>query len=635
MNNKQYYILENLKDPSDIHNLTVAEKIVLAEETRSRIIEVTSKNGGHLASSLGTVELTIALLSMLDITTKEDKIVWDVGHQAYAWKVLTGRNKSFDTLRQYGGISGFLRLGESPYDHFGAGHASTSISGAIGMALAHKYRGIESTVCAVIGDGSLTGGLALEALNNIGCCGVKVIIILNDNKFSISGNVGSLSRFISRSLAKGTMRHIKEGIKTIAGESRVMEYLRRSERSFKSFVTPGMLFEAFHLNYIGPINGHDIESLEQHIGIAQQQERSVLLHVYTEKGKGFEPAQKDPIKFHGVGGFRLEEEDVIFSAIPLTVPTYTGIFSKTLQELAQEESRIIAITAAMPEGTGVGAFKEVFPERCIDVGICEGHAVTMAAGLAKEGMIPIVAIYSTFLQRAYDHIIHDVCIQKLHVIFCIDRAGFVGEDGATHHGVFDIVYLRTIPNMVLLAPSDENELRNALYTAIEYNGPIAIRYPKGGGTGCAIDKEYRAMQIGEGRYIQRGKDRIALISIGTILGDVVRASEKIKNKYGIVCTIFDARFVKPLPEEELCAIVKEHTIVLIFEEGSVLGGFGSSVIELYARNSCIPKVVKSYGIPDTFIEHGSRGELLKEVGLDSEGIYNSICNIMEGNKEDI
>ena len=624
---QQYPLLDRILDPSDIAKLTLYEKKMLAREIRTRIIEVTSHNGGHLAPSLGTVELTIALLSKMNISSGHDRVVWDVGHQAYPWKILTGRHHSFSTLRQYQGISGFLRIEESPYDHFGAGHASTSISASVGIALAHQYMGIDSHVCAVIGDGVLTGGLALEALNSIGHLDTKVIIILNDNKFSISGNVGSLSRFISRSLAKGTMRQIKTGIKHIAGESRVVEYLRKSERTLKSLVTPGMLFEAFHLNYIGPIRGHDIASLEEHIAIAKEQNRSVLLHVYTEKGKGFTAAERDPIKFHGVGKFTLANNEVMFTTQSSSTPTYTHVFSHTLCVLARSNERIVAITAAMPEGTGLTFFQKEFPKRCIDVGICEGHAVTMAGGLAKEGMIPIVAIYSTFLQRAYDQIIHDICIQKLHVVFCIDRAGFVGEDGATHHGIFDIAYLRIIPNMVCIAPSDEKELQNALYTAVEYNGPIAIRYPKGIAQGSDISSEGIAIPIGQGRYIQKG-DKIALISVGPIVWDIVKAVDRIRDTHGIECTIFDARFVKPLPKEELCIIAQTHDIVLSFEEGVRCGGFGSSVLELYSECDCMPRIYKHYGIPDNFIEHGTRSELLSCVDLDINGIYTIIEDML-------
>lgn len=626
---KEYPLLEKITDPSDVAKLTLQEKIILANEVRNRIIEVTSHNGGHLASSLGTVELTIALLSCMNISHGGyDRVIWDVGHQAYPWKILTGRHHLFNTLRQFGGISGFLRIEESKYDYFGAGHASTSLSASMGMSLAHRYKGIDSHICAVIGDGALTGGLALEALNNIGYLGSKVIIILNDNKFSISGNVGSLSRFISRSLAKGTIRQIKTGIKHIAGESKVVEYLRKSERTLKSWVTPGMLFEAFHLNYIGPIRGHDIASLEEHIEIAKEQERPVLLHIYTEKGKGFIPAERDPIRFHGVGQFNLANDEVIFINKASTIPTYTEVFSRTLCTLAYDNKKVIAITAAMPEGTGLTHFQKEFGERCIDVGICEGHAVTMAGGLAKEGMIPIVAIYSTFLQRAYDNIIHDICIQKLHVVFCIDRAGFVGEDGATHHGMFDIAFLRIIPHMVCIVPSDENELQHALYTAIEYDAPIAIRYPKGLATGRTIDDRCIRIPIGEGRYIQKG-EKIAVICVGSIIWDIKEALNAIKERYGIECTLFDARFVKPLPKEALCTIARTHEAVLSFEEGVRVGGFGSAVLELYAECDCIPRIYKQYGFPDTFIEHGSRKELLHHIDFDMNGIYTIIERIVK------
>lgn len=607
--------------PDAIQTLTLTEKKALASAVRERIIHVVSQRGGHLASSLGTVELTIALLAQLDFLY--DRIVWDVGHQTYPWKILTGRNALFDTLRSYGGIAGFLTPKESPYDHFTAGHASTSISAALGIAIAHRKSVLgeeqpKRHVVAVIGDGALTGGLALEALNQIAFSGVKLIIVLNDNTFSISGNVGSLSRFISRTLSAESLRKIKESIKSSVGglaEGKVLDYLRKGERSVKGLLTPGMLFEALQLNYIGPIDGHDIDSLERHIAIAKKQERSVVLHVATVKGKGFPPAEADPVRFHGVGAFAIEDTNVVFQKKD-TVPSYTSVFARTMCTLLRKDPRIQVITAAMPEGTGVATIANEFPTHCLDVGICEPHAVTMAAGMAIEGERPFVAIYSTFLQRAYDQILHDVCLQNLPVVFCIDRAGLVGEDGATHHGIFDIAYLRSIPNMHILVPKDENELQHALHTALYYTVPIAIRYERGAGVGVAMEDTLRVLQIAEPELICKGED-VLILAVGSIVHVLQEILEEFTKEHAVRWTLINVRWIKPLPSMLLKEHINAHTTVVCVEEATVIGGLGSAVCELVADMQAFVHVVRM-GIHDIFVEHGSKDALLDAVGLSKQ-----------------
>ncbi|MBO5490058.1 MAG: 1-deoxy-D-xylulose-5-phosphate synthase, partial [Desulfovibrio sp.] len=545
-------LLDGIDTPARLQSFSDAQLAQLAREVRCRIIEVVSHNGGHLAPSLGVVELTLALLATFDVG--RDRLVWDVGHQAYAYKLLTGRAARFHTLRTFGGLSGFPRMAESPYDHFGVGHSSTSISAALGMALARDLAGLDHHVIAVIGDGSLTAGEAFEGLNLAGHMGRRLIVVLNDNEMSISPNVGALSLFLSRTLSRRWVRQTRrEVLKFLRSIPRIGQklavYAMRGEWSFKSFFTPGMLFEAFRFNYIGPVDGHDIPALRRHLAAAAAiEDGPVLLHVRTCKGKGYAPAEKNPTLYHGIGLFTPETGQPVPSTAKL--PSFTKVFSKTLVELAEHNDKIIAITAAMPEGTGTDAFRARFPDRFVDVGICEQHAVTFAAGLAGQGYRPALAVYSTFLQRAYDQIVHDVCLQNLPVTFCVDRAGLVGEDGATHHGAFDIAYLRHVPNMHLLAPRDEDMLRHCLYTALNVSGPCALRYPRGAGFGVPLEGAPRPLAPGVGEILQDGAD-VAVIAAGNRVHPALEAAALAEQEGGIRTLVFDPVWLKPLPEAQL------------------------------------------------------------------------------------
>ncbi|MGL4722072.1 MAG: 1-deoxy-D-xylulose-5-phosphate synthase [Desulfovibrionaceae bacterium] len=616
------HFLESLSFPEDIKSLTLDEKIHLAKEVRERIIEVTSQNGGHLSSSLGTVEMTIALLSIIDL--QQDRVIWDVGHQGYAWKILTGRNALFSTLRRKNGISGFLKPSESPHDHFGAGHASTSLSAALGISDARAHSDISSLTYVVIGDGALTGGQAFEALNNIGISKTKLIILLNDNTFSISNNVGAISRFISGSFSDIFVSSIKKTVKnifqTFPNSEALLQYMRKGTISIKAFLTPGILFEALRCKYIGPIDAHDIASLEKHLAIAQRQTRPVVLHVISQKGKGYSLAENDPIAYHGIAPIK--------KILLKTLPSYTNIFSETLCSLAKEDLRIFAITAAMPEGTGTINFKKLYPTRFKDVGISEQHAVTYSAGLAKEGMKPFVAIYSTFLQRAYDQILHDVCIQNLPVVFCIDRAGFVGEDGATHHGLYDIAYLRHMPNMSIIAPRNENELIRALHTASQYKSPLAIRYPRGSVVGVECDQIIRTLPIGKGELLVEGSHLI-IFSIGSMIHPLLNAIQKISQKYGNYISLYDSKWIKPLPEEEILSLAKQYEYHITVEESTKIGAFSSAICELFMDYGISTKSFTRYGAEDIFYEHGTQNELLHDCSLTEEDLYALLSQYIE------
>lgn len=627
--------LRDIRDPSMLRSLDNAALEKLAGEIRERIIETVSRNGGHLAPSLGVVELTLALLAEFDLN--EDKLIWDVGHQAYAHKLLTGRADVFDGLRKLGGISGFPRMEESPYDHFGVGHSSTSISAALGMALARDLQNGKGHVISVIGDGSLTGGEAFEGLNLAGHMGKRLIVVLNDNEMSISPNVGALSLFLSRALSSRWVRQTRrEALKFLRGIPRIGQklaiYAMRGEWSFKSFFTPGMLFEAFRFAYIGPVDGHDIGALRKHLRLAAAVEDGpALLHVRTKKGRGYEPAEKNPTLYHGVGHFEPETGKPVKAA---TFPTFTEIFGKTLVELGGEYKRLIAITAAMPEGTGSNLFREAYPDRFVDVGICEQHAVTFAAGLASRGYRPVLAIYSTFLQRGYDQVVHDVCLQNLPVIFCIDRAGLVGEDGATHHGVFDIAYLRHVPNMVMLAPRDEGLLRHCLKTALALNKPCAIRYPRGVGFGVNTDEPMRELTLGVGEFLQKG-EKLAIVAAGSRAHPALEAAGAIEEKTGIKPTVFDPVWLKPLPEAQLAEIAKSHEALLIVEEGSKSGGFGSAVLEFLADNELLGRVkIKRLGIDDHFAQHGTQKELRALENVDAGAIIRAGVELVALKKND-
>lgn len=630
-------LLARITHPSMVADLSLADKQILATELRQTIIRTVAANGGHLAPSLGVVELTLALLSVFD--PEEDKLVWDVGHQSYAWKLLTGRSENFHTLRQLGGISGFPKIEESPFDHFGVGHSSTSVSAALGMAMARDLAGKKNHVLAVIGDGSLTGGLAFEGLNQAGDMGRRLIVVLNDNEMSISHNVGALSLFLSRNMERGwarrVRREVKDWLKSIPGIGDEMaEYAHRTHRSLKTVFTPGMLFEALRFNYIGPVNGHNIEEVERHLRMAASiDDQPVLLHVLTRKGKGYPPAEAQPSKFHGLGKFDVATGQT--QPKPAGAPpTYTDIFGETLCRLAKEDDRIVAVTAAMSSGTGTGHFKSRFPTRFTDVGICEQHAVTFAAGLASQGYRPFVAIYSTFSQRAYDQIIHDVCIQKLPVTLCLDRAGLVGEDGPTHHGAFDLSFLHHIPNIKILAPRDEPELQAALITSLNLGQPLVIRYPRGSAPGRPLPNaepliSLPPLPLGEGELLREGTDAV-VIAVGSMVVAAQNAAERFFTETGRSVAVFDARWIKPLPEKQLLDLVARFDRILFAEENALAGGFSSAVLELLVDNGTLRgQRIKRIGLPDAFVEHGTQAQLRHRLGLDDEGVYLTLKALME------
>ncbi len=619
-------ILAATKSPGDVQAMDEKELIRLGEEIRRMIIQTVSSTGGHLAPSLGVVELTMALLRVFN--PARDRIVWDVGHQAYAYKLLTGRLDRFHTLRQMGGISGFPRPAESLYDHFGVGHSSTSISAALGMAAARDLTHADHKVVAVIGDGSMTAGLAYEGLNQAGGLGKNLIVVLNDNEMSISKNVGALSSFLSRKLSKRWVQRFKKEAESIMRQipkigDDLAEYARRSEDSLKSFFTPGMLFEAFRFTYIGPIKGHDLRMLTNVFKQTRELEGPVLVHVLTKKGKGYEPAETNPTFFHGVGCFEPETGEARkFAACSL--PSYTDVFGSTLCALAAQDDRIVAITAAMPEGTGLTCFAERHPDRFFDVGICEQHAVTFAAGLASQGMKPVVAIYSTFMQRSYDQIVHDVCLQNLNVTLCLDRGGLVGEDGATHHGVFDISFLRHIPNLVIMAPANEPELQHMLATALAHAGPVALRYPRGVGEGAALAEKPEILPIGQGALLREGRDGV-IVALGSRVNPAMDAARSYFEETGRDVAVFNARFVKPLPEDQLLALARTQPFMLVVEENVLSGGFGSAVLELLADREALSGLrFKRLGIPDTFVEHGTQKALRAKLGLNRDGILDTL-----------
>lgn len=621
-------ILTRIKHPHDVAGLSAEERAVLAEEIRQVIIGTVSMNGGHLAPSLGVVELTLALLAAFD--PGRDKFVWDVGHQAYAYKILTGRQEEFHTLRTMGGVSGFPRPAESPFDHFGVGHSSTSISAALGLAMARDRKGEDHDVIAIIGDGSMTAGLAYEGLNQAGGWGGRLIVVLNDNEMSISKNVGALSLFLSRKLNQRWVKRLKKDMESWIGSlpygGDLMGYVRRGEESFKSFFTPGMLFEAFRFNYLGPIDGHNTERLIEVFKEVKDIEGPVLVHVLTKKGRGYEPAESNPTYFHGVGCF--EPETGLVEKPGVCPPSYTQVFGEALLAAAKADKRVMAITAAMPEGTGVSQFATELPDQFVDVGICEQHAVTFAAGLAMAGYRPVVAIYSTFLQRSYDQIVHDVCLQDLPVTFCLDRAGLVGEDGATHHGAFDISYLRHIPNLVCMAPGNEAELPAMLATALAHPGAAAIRYPRGAGVGLPVPGNAEPLPIGQGKLVREGSDGL-VVAIGSRVMPAVAAADALAARTGKQVAVFNARFIKPLPLAQLLELAKTHKQWLTVEENVLEGGFGSAVIEALSDAGALSGLtVKRLGLPDGFVEHGSQKALRALCGIDQPGIEAALAALL-------
>ncbi len=626
-------LLDKINNPDDLKLLEPKQLSQLAEEIREEIVNTVSKTGGHLASSLGVVELTIALHFVFD--TPKDKIVWDVGHQSYAHKLLTGRREQFHTLRQHGGISGFPRREESVYDTFNVGHSSTSLSAALGMAEARCIKGEKHSVIAVIGDGSLTAGLAWEGLNQAGHMKKDLIVILNDNELSISPNVGALSAYLSRIITgqfyNRFVNEMTAFIKTIPGIGKSMlRVVKQSEEFLKRLLAPGLIFEELGFRYIGPISGHRFDHLLENLRNIKNLSGPILVHVLTSKGKGYEPAEKDPVRFHGTGPFDAK------TGKPLSkkslVPTYTKVFAKTLIKLARENKNVIAITAGMTSGTGLDEFSKEFPERFFDVGIAEQHAITFAAGMATEGLRPVTAIYSTFLQRSYDQILHDVCYQKLPVVFILDRAGIVGEDGATHNGLFDLSYLRSIPNIVIMSPKDENELQHMLKTAFQCNGPVAIRYPRGKGYGIKLDGDLKTLEIGKAEVLQDGKDLVILAVGVTVYPALHAAKELMEEKIDVA--VVNIRFVKPLDRDLICNLSGKVRKIITIEENVLPGGFGSSVLEVLGENGIQGVRVKCLGIKDIFIEHGSQNILRKKYGLDTEGIMHSAREIMNESFKD-
>ena len=619
--------LDKIDSPEDLKRLQRLELPKLAREIREVIIKTVSKTGGHLAPSLGVVELTIALHYVFDLN--KDKIIWDVGHQAYAHKLLTGRRERFHTLRQHGGLSGFTRISESPYDAFSTGHASTSISAGLGIACGKCLKKDPAKIVAVIGDGSMTGGLGYEGFNQAGDLQKNLIVSLNDNEMSIARNVGVLSSFLSRKLSAKYFMDLREELKDFLkslpkfGDD-VYNLAKRTEDSFKAFITPGMLFEAFRFKYFGPIKGHRLDHLIDTLHNVKEMTKPVLLHVTTKKGKGYPPAESNPTYFHGVGSFEIATGNGI--SPQRKPPTYTEVFGNTLVELAQKNDRIVAVTAAMPEGTGLKLFSEAFPERFFDVGIAEQHAVTFAAGMAIEGFRPVVAIYSTFLQRAYDQILHDVCLEKHPVVFALDRGGIVGEDGPTHHGLFDLSYLRNLPNMVVMAPKDENELRHMLMTALEYPGPIALRYPRGYGTGVSMDEEIHTLTIGKGEVLTTGPD-VLILSVGVTATAALEASKQLEDQ-NISATVVNSRYIKPLDAELLNRLAREIPLILTVEENVLQGGFGSAVLEHLADEGITSSRVKRLGIADTFVEHGSQQILRSKYGVDAPAIVKVVRDMI-------
>jgi 1-deoxy-D-xylulose-5-phosphate synthase len=613
-------LLEKIASPADLRRIPEEALPDLAEELRAFLLSSVSQTGGHLASGLGALELTLALHYVLD--TPRDLLVWDVGHQCYPHKVITGRRERFATLRTYGGISGFLKREESEYDAFNAGHASTSISAALGMAVARDLKGEDYRVVAIIGDGGLTGGMAMEGLNQAGYLGRRLMIILNDNEMSISPNVGAWQGYLNRIIHGQSYRRLKDDVERFlrsiprVGDGMV-KLAKQAEQMAKQLVVPGLLFEELGFKYVGPVNGHSVPQLLATLREYRDNPHPVLVHVVTRKGKGYEPAEADPVFWHGATPFSVATGEV--AKKKPGPPSYTKVFAQALTEIAKTDPRIVAITAAMSEGTGLDLFAKTFPDRLFDVGICEQHAVTFAAGLATRGLLPVVAIYSTFLQRAYDQIFHDVCLMHLPVVFVLDRGGLVGADGPTHHGVFDLSYLRIFPEMVVMAPKDEDELRHMLATALAAGRPVALRYPRGNGYGVAMDAPPRALPIGKAEVLRHGRDGLVW-AIGTMASEALRAAERLVAEAGPDLTVVNARFVKPLDVELLAAQLRPGVRLMTVEENALAGGFGSAVEEAVAALKMPDVLIERLGVPDEFQPHGSQEILRARLDLDVEGI---------------
>ncbi|MBN1514969.1 1-deoxy-D-xylulose-5-phosphate synthase [Candidatus Sumerlaeota bacterium] len=613
-------VFDRVNIPADLKQLSLDELHELCGELRNAIIMQIAQTGGHFAAPLGAVELAVALHYVLD--TPRDKVIWDVGHQAYAHKLLTGRKDRFGTLKKYGGLSGFLRRDESEYDVFGGGHASTSISAAIGVAAGRDLRGEDFRVCAVVGDGALTGGLCFEALNNLGQLGSKMLIVLNDNNMSIDENVGSMNSYLNRLISGEMYNRIKEESEAfcekLPGGHKIVNLSQKIREFAKGLVTSNIFFEELGIRYFGPVDGHDIEKLTDMLGKIKNLDGPVMLHAITRKGKGYSHSEQDPITWHGPAPFKIESGEMIKKET--TAPSYTTVFAKALEEAAEKDSRVVAITAAMTTGTGLVEFSERFPDRFFDVGIAEGHAVTYAAGLATEGIRPVCAIYSTFLQRAYDHILHDVALQKLPVVFALDRGGLVGADGPTHHGAYDFAYLRSIPGMVVMAPKDEAELRNMIFTALQYDeGPVAVRYPRGTGVGVEMPDEPEILSIGRGEILREGES-VALLGVGLTVQFASQAADALAED-GIHVGVANMRFVKPLDEALLRALAEKYDHLITIEDHALMCGFGSAALEALNEMNleAKPNIIR-LGIPDEFIEHGSQSRLYQLCGFHPDNI---------------
>ncbi len=621
-------ILDKIDDPKDLKALSIEELEALAGEIRQVIIETVSKTGGHIAPSLGVVELTLAVHKVFD--SPKDKIVWDVGHQSYAHKLITGRRNRFHTLRQYGGLSGFPKRSESIHDTFDVGHSSNSISAGLGMAEAIGHAGRDRKVVAIIGDGSMTAGIAFEGLNQAGTLNRDLIVILNDNEMSISPNVGALSAYLNRIMTGQWLNRARDEIKTILSDipgigKSMYKFMRQAEESLKGMMVPGTLFEELGLKYFGPIDGHRLEHLVKTLENVKKLSGPILVHVVTQKGKGYAPAENLPSKFHGIGKFDIETG----KTTPKSQPTYTEIFSKTLVHLAEKDPDIVAITAAMPSGTGLDRFQEAFPDRFYDVGIAEQHAVTFSAGMALEGLKPVVAIYSTFLQRAFDQVIIDVCMQDIPLNFALDRGGIVGEDGETHQGVFDLGYLRMVPNMVLMVPKDGKELKDVIATALQIPHPVAYRYPRGTIPDAVDTFEGNILPLGKWEVLYQTGTDCLILAVGATVYPALEAALEAETRYGITTTVVNARFIKPMDTELLMNLVPDAGFLLTVEENVVMGGFGSAVLEQLAALGISMPPVFLHGLPDAFIPHGATATLRKNYGLDKEGILGVLAEKMD------
>lgn len=620
----EFQFFDKIDYPQDLRKLDVKDLRTVCTEVREFLVDSVSKTGGHLGAGLGAVELAVALHYAFDTPT--DKLIWDTGHQAYPHKILTGRKNRFHTMRQLNGISGFLRRVESEYDVFGAGHASTAISAALGVATARDFAGKNFKVVAVVGDGSLTGGMAYEAMNNAGLLKKDLIVIISDNQMvslsAVNPTLWSFHNYFNELLTHPTYNKFKANVWELTGKldtfgDRLRTVAHNVEKGLKAVVTPGMLFEALGFRYFGPFNGHNVIKLVEVFRHVKDLKGPILIHAITEKGKGYGPAEKEATRLHGVTPF--DKITGISPKNPNAAPAYTTILGKALVEVCKQNPQVVGITAAMPDGTGLVALQKEMPERFFDVGIAEQHAVTFAAGMATEGYIPVVAIYSTFLQRAYDQIIHDVCIQNLNVVFVMDRGGLVGSDGPTHHGAFDLSYLRCIPNMVVMAPKDEQELRDMLFTAVEYKkGPIALRYPRGNALGVPVRKEFTKLEIGKGETVRTGSD-VAILAVGNMVQNSLKAAEVLA-KEGISAEVVNLRFIKPLDDKLIRSLASRMDNFVTVEDNAIEGGFGSAVIQSLQKQSMTHVAVKILGLPDRFIDHGTPEELHKQLKLDGQGI---------------